>query len=234
MNWFSTRSSAQPLADSRSSQFYIINYTVDGTRFEKLPDSHDHDKNEAATHALRTCALPLVKLIPGKETQRNGPRGIEYLHQFFTEREHAYLARLIQNARQISDRRLALGILFAITATMPYASRMRRFRADRKGGGPLSGTLYVGSLITPPHVGKSFLRNATTIADGLSRPIDPSGRVLVTTQSSTDLKLIPDGCVDYIFTDPPFGHNFDYSELNFFWEAMLRVTTNQEKEAIVR
>ena len=110
---------------------------------------------------------------------------------------------------------------------------MRRFRADRKGGGPLSGTLYVGSLITPPHVLKTFRRNASTIADSLIPPIDPQRGHIITTQASGSLPSIPDNSVDYIFTDPPFGYNFDYSELNFFWEGLLGVVTNQKNEAIV-
>jgi hypothetical protein len=110
---------------------------------------------------------------------------------------------------------------------------MRRFRADRKGGGPLSGTLYVSSLITPPHVLKTFRRNALTIADSLRSPIDPQRGHVITTQDSGSLRSIPGASVDYIFTDPPFGYNFDYSELNFFWEGLLKVVTNQKNEAIV-
>ena len=48
---------------------------------------------------------------------------------------------------------------------------------------------------------------------------------LVSTGSSTDL-LLPDNSVDFIFTDPPFGDNLMYSELNFLVEAWLRVYTN--------
>jgi len=39
--------------------------------------------------------------------------------------------------------------------------------------------------------------------------------------------------VDYIFVDPPFGGNLMYSELNFLWEAWLRVFTNNGPEAVV-
>ena len=39
--------------------------------------------------------------------------------------------------------------------------------------------------------------------------------------------------IDYIFTDPPFGANLNYSELNFIWESWLKVKTNNESEAIV-
>ncbi|MEZ1686185.1 DNA methyltransferase [Pseudomonas aeruginosa] len=44
---------------------------------------------------------------------------------------------------------------------------------------------------------------------------------------------VPGECIDYIFVDPPFGANFDYSELNFFWEGLLGVVTSQSSEAIV-
>jgi DNA modification methylase len=38
---------------------------------------------------------------------------------------------------------------------------------------------------------------------------------------------------DYVFTDPPFGANYMYSELNFLWEAWLKILTNNIDEAIV-
>lgn len=38
--------------------------------------------------------------------------------------------------------------------------------------------------------------------------------------------------IDYIFTDPPFGGNLMYSELNFLWESWLKVFTNNKPEAI--
>ena len=38
--------------------------------------------------------------------------------------------------------------------------------------------------------------------------------------------------IDYIFTDPPFGANIMYSELNFIWESWLKVFTDNKPEAI--
>ncbi len=51
------------------------------------------------------------------------------------------------------------------------------------------------------------------------------------TQSSTILD-IKDSSIDYIFLDPPFGSNLNYSELNFIWESWLKVYTNIKEEAI--
>lgn len=80
---------------------------------------------------------------------------------------------------------------------------------------------------------KTFQRNALTIANGLTPPVDPRRGHIISTQDAGHLLHIPDSSVDYIFTDPPFGHNFNYSELNFFWEGMLGVVTNQQAEAII-
>ena len=72
--------------------------------------------------------------------------------------------------------------------------------------------------------------NATVACLGQLRRSDS---VLITTQSTTSLFNIPDSCVDYIFTDPPFGDNIRYSEVNFLWEAWLGAFTNQGPEAII-
>jgi len=44
---------------------------------------------------------------------------------------------------------------------------------------------------------------------------------------------MPADTADYIFVDPPFGSNLMYSELNFLWEAWLRVFTDNAPEAVV-
>lgn len=119
----------------------LINYTIGSTRYEKLLDDQDRQLLNDATNLLSTCALPSVALIKGKETQRNVPIGITHLHHFFTPREHLFVAALLHHIQEYSDSNLRQMLLFALTASLPYASRMRRFRADRKGGGPLSGTL---------------------------------------------------------------------------------------------
>jgi len=211
----------------------LINYSVGTSRFEKLPDEDDLARIALADQTVHLIGFPIVKLIPGKETQRNVTRGITHLHHFFTPRELLCVALLLKRINGIQNASLRHPLLFALTACLPYASRMRRFRADRKGGGPLSGTLYVGSLITPPNVLNSFLRNAETISSSLSYQRSSQRGNFISTQSATALPNFSSNCIDYIFVDPPFGNNFDYSELNFFWEAILGIVTSQTTEAIV-
>ena len=151
----------------------LINYSIGSTRYEKLPDNQDKQCIDTASNLLSSHGLPLVALIDGKETQRNAPIGITHLHHFFTPREHLFVAALLHQIQNYPNNDLRQMLLLALTASLPYTSRMRRFRANRKGGGPLSGTLYVSSLITPPHVLKTFRRNASTIANSLTPPVDP-------------------------------------------------------------
>jgi DNA modification methylase len=211
----------------------LINYSIGTSRYEKIPDDADLLVIEDSGKNARLSGFPVVALISGKETQRNSSRGITYLHHFFTPRELYAVSLLLRKIRVSKSASIGQALLFALTACLPYASRMRRFRADRKGGGPLSGTLYVGSLITPPNVLGSFLRNAETIASSLSYQREMLRNSIISTQSATSLPQIPSEYIDYIFVDPPFGANFDYSELNFFWEALLGVVTSQSSEAIV-
>ena len=59
------------------------------------------------------------------------------------------------------------------------------------------------------------------------------GNNVITTQSTGNLEQIPDDSIDYIFTDPPFGENLNYSELNSIWESFIGITTNIQDEAIM-
>ena len=53
------------------------------------------------------------------------------------------------------------------------------------------------------------------------------------TASTTAPLDIPDNSVDYVFTDPPFGENTYYADLNFLVESWHGVLTNAAPEAIV-
>src|SRR5439155_14048409 len=55
---------------------------------------------------------------------------------------------------------------------------------------------------------------------------------LVGTGDAAEL-AIPSNSIDYVFTDPPFGENIYYSDLNFLVESWHRVLTNSKAEAIV-
>lgn len=80
----------------------------------------------------------------------------------------------------------------------------------------------------------TFERKARTIMDHLeSTASNFRGKVVVLNGSATSMSRIPDSSVDLIFTDPPFGANINYSEMNLLWESWLGKYTDTTAETIV-
>lgn len=211
----------------------LINYSVGKKRFEKKPDEDDLDLLDQIEMKRLPYWYPMDRMPDGEESRRNDAIGVTHVHHFFTSQNLWVLSKLFDSINKIPDKRMRNLALLVFTAVVPYASKMRRYRADKKGGGPLSGTLYIASITTPPNVLLSFGRNVQFILDAakIFSKFGAANRVI--SQSSSNLRDFLKDSVDYIFTDPPFGGNLMYSELNFLWEAWLRVFTNNQSEAIV-
>ena len=94
-------------------------------------------------------------------------------------------------------------------------------------GQTLSGTLYVSSISIETNAIYRFEQRASSA----SHTSTGFGNI-ITSQSATAIGQVSASQADYVFTDPPFGGNIMYSELNFLWEAWLRVFTNNRSEAI--
>ena len=112
-----------------------------------------------------------------------------------------------------------------MTAVIEGSSKLNR---ERPFGLPskLSGTLYVSSMI-----------REINVIDFINRKIEryhkkAKGVNVISCASTTTNYQLLNNSLDYIFLDPPFGANLNYSELNFLWEAWLKVVTNNKPEAV--
>ena len=197
-----------------------INYTYNGKRLSKSPDKEDLELLEKIENFTFPNGIAIDRMPIGKETRRNDPVGLTHVHHFFYSRALIFLAHFIERAKKTNPK-----ILWVATAIMEGSSKLNR---ERPYGLPskLSGTLYVSSMIREVNP-IDFVRRK--IKKFQNRGVNNS--VIISTSSSTELN-IPDNTLDYIFIDPPFGGNLYYSELNFIWEAWLKVTTNNKNEAI--
>ena len=108
---------------------------------------------------------------------------------------------------------------------------MNKFSWSLKAGnGSLNGTLCITSLNAEKNVIQTIERKNKDVA----KAIYPAQNTTITQCGSlADIETIPDNSIDYIFTDPPFGDNLNYSELNFIWESWFKVITEIKTEAIV-
>ncbi|MFW6116814.1 MAG: DNA methyltransferase, partial [bacterium] len=154
--------------------------------------------------------------------------GLTHVHHFYSNRNLWTLASFVAKSEK------QLEFWFAVTRVASQITKRYRLTHQNgvwgAGGGPLPGNLYVPSLVKELAMPKQLRRAIKDHARvrGTERP--RTFRIM--TNSSSQLSSVRDSCVDYIFVDPPFGGNLMYSELNFLWEAWLRVFTNNKPEAI--
>ena len=199
-----------------------VNYTS-GKRSEKDIEQFDVDLISSINYNDGEM-YPTLKLEEGFNTsQPIRSNGVEYSHQFFTKRNYIVLNRVYQKAVKNNIP------LAWLTSTLQNASKMYKFRTDRKGG-ILNGTLFIPSLNIEQNP-INLLR--AKIRDFVSIEYACRGNSAVSLLSATSLNTIYDNSIDYMFIDPPFGANIMYSELSSIWEGWLKVTTNNETEAIV-
>jgi len=153
--------------------------------------------------------------------------GITHVHHFYTRRNLRTLACMIEKLKCTTP---DVAILL-LSIAPALVSLLTRYNLGRRGNGPLSGTLYVPSLAAEANV----LSTASRKLRDVKRMSENArfGMAFISTQSAASEPNVPASSVDYVFTDPPFGDNLMYSELNYLWESWLRVFTNNESEAII-
>lgn len=178
--------------------------------------------------------FPTDRMPKGYNTEQpKMSHGITHVHHFYTKRNLWVLAIL---RKFLSKSFLEGQLLCLVGDQLPRASKMHKIAISRintslsKTAGVLAGTLYVPSNQIEYSIVEML---GFRIQDVLSyqQQRDRKTRQMCETVSSNFLGMLSFS-VDYIFTDPPFGSNLMYSELNFLWEAWLKVFTNNKSEAI--
>jgi len=204
----------------------LINYSFNGKRYEKKPDEFDLDLIKKIENDAIPYWYPTNKMPEGFNTQQpKTSHGFTHIHHFYTKRNLWVIASTYEKARNSSIPLLKTWV----TSSMIRTTKMYKFTLDRKMG-TVSGTLYIPSLWTENNPLK-LLENKLNAHNKVKYP--ERNDVLVNCASSSDTSTIPANSMDYIFTDPPFGGNLMYSELNFLWESWLKVFTNNTSEAIM-
>jgi 16S rRNA G966 N2-methylase RsmD len=214
----------------------LVNYSIGEVKHEKAVDDRDRDV------LRRIASLPFPSGVPTNpfpidemyHGSRLGPKGFTHVHHLFLHRQTHALAALWRKARAVEDVRLRNMLLFFVEQAIWGMSVLNRYSPSHfsQVNRQLNGVYYVASQhseVSPWY-----------ILDGkLDRLVGPftkmrlgKGAATVTTGDCAALP-IPDDSVDYVFTDPPFGENIYYADLNFLVESWHRVLTDSEPEAIV-
>jgi DNA modification methylase len=211
----------------------LINYSVGKKRYEKTPDDFDLALTEKIEELAIPYWFPMDRIPEGDKTGEPLRIGLTHVHHFYTKRNLWVLGALFGRFNNSSKAR---PLAFWVNAATRYLSRLAKLGTAyyfHGGGGAVNagvlGTLYLPSFsaeTTVPGVLSTRLRKLVRVLRDLSRAC-----AVIETKSTSGSSLAA-VTGDYIFTDPPFGGNLMYSELNFLWEAWLKVFTNKKSEAI--
>lgn len=211
----------------------VINYSVPGTKgyFQKTPDEFDLLLLEKIEISEIPYWFPANRMMKGKESRRNDKYGITHVHHFYTKRNLWILANCWKHFIKAAER-----LPFLFTASQRALSKLASiaFSYYFHGGGGFvnagtKGTFYISSTNPEVSVFHSLKSRISSLKFDFA---STSSKAIIETKSTTSSSLISDNSADYIFIDPPFGSNINYSELNTLWEPWLKVVTNISTEAI--
>ena len=177
---------------------------------------------------------PRVPWEPWREMWRaqHEVQGIATSADFFTARNLHALSTLWDAIGQVDEDSIRGGLRFVFTASVNRASRRYQWHPKRPTN-VLSSTMYLASLNYEFNVFSLFRRKLATITDMYQRTWEAPGMCEVHLGSAERLTWVADSCVDYVFTDPPFGSNIYYGDSSFLWEAWLGEQTDVAAETVV-
>jgi len=214
----------------------LINYSVGKKRFEKEPDGFDVEILKKIENMDIPYWFPKDKIHKGDKTGEPLRIGLTYIHHFYTKRSlylQSYLVKIIDKSK---DFRLKRFLEFCKESVAFSYTKLNRYGATHfsQVNRHLGGTLYIGSTVSEVSFNYAFdgkFKRLKSTYINLSKIFKDNS--LISNHSTNNCSVINNNSIDYIFTDPPFGSNFMYSDLNFIWESWLKIFTRIETEAII-
>lgn len=175
---------------------------------------------------------PKNKFPGGINTRQPISCGIDSVDKAYFPRALWAFSFLWNEANKWEDPVIREKLLFTLTSLYQRITKFSEFRFW--GGSGNTANYNVPKIINEQNVFLAFERKAKTIYLYFKTEAHfSSSNFQISTQSACHLSQLKDNSVDYVFTDPPFGSNINYSEMNFLWESWLQQFTVTDEEAIV-
>ena len=217
-------------------QISLINYAVGKSRYEKTPDANDMEILSRIESMPLPAEIPITeipKMHMTHERARMDQAGITHIHHFYLVRAAHILSAFWRKAESKNGTPWTNILRFWLDSHLVNLSIQNRYRPEVSFPyNPLTGVYYIPSLISEASPFTAYENKLKRILAAFKEfRLEPSNACITTgTASGLD---VPDSSIDYIFTDPPFGENIYYADLNFLVESWHRVITDAKPEAIV-
>ena len=214
----------------------LIIYKIGKTSYTKKPDKADLER------IARIAALPIPKGLPTDRfpdcqmtrVGRMKTTNSAAIHFMFLPRAAQALALLWGKANASSDSRTLSMLLFMVEQAIWGMSILARYTPTHfsQVNQYLSGVYYVASQQSECSPWYILDGKLDRLVKAFRKYQTHPATAVVNTGEAARLSL-SDNSIDYIFTDPPFGENIYYSDLNFLVESWHGVKTDPNPEAIV-
>ena len=215
----------------------LISYVVGKSRYEKSPDAADLAILSQVEAQALPAEVPTLEIPPmhmTHERARMDYAGVTHVHHFYLPRAAQAMSKLWEKAKAHPDARIRAFLLFMVEQAIWNLTLLNSYRPTgfSQVSQYMKGVYYAPSQhseLTPWYVLRGKLDRLIKVFRDFKVG---AGKTAISTGTATRLPL-PDDSVDYIFTDPPFGENIYYADLNFLVESWHRVTTDAKPEAII-
>jgi DNA modification methylase len=202
-------------------------------RVNRPPNAHDLALARDIEGTAPVAWYPRDAIDPAGYSARLaqlGDKGITDVSRLLSRRNLIVFADLWDRAGRLPDAALRNLCRATLTSIFTVISERQGYFG---GGGGMSGNLYMPIVRMEKNVFAALGRKLRKLDEAERAKEGLRDRVLVTTQSMARLPELPDASIDYVYTDPPFGANIIYSEVNQALEAWLRVRTDAGAEAVI-
>lgn len=214
----------------------VISYLVGKKRYEKKVDQRDRDllnkiESLPLPAEVPTVRFPVEQMYHGS---RIAPKGFTNVHHFYLPRAAQAMGLLWRKAIAHPDVHIRDALLFCVEQATQGLTILNRHHVIGKANVNqwLNGVYYIPSA----HEETAYWRILEGKLERLVstfRGFQPkSGYSVISTGTAARLPL-QESSIDYVFTDPPFGENIFYADLNFLIESWHGVTTDAQPEAII-
>ncbi|MGH9493685.1 MAG: hypothetical protein ACRD3B_01705, partial [Candidatus Sulfotelmatobacter sp.] len=214
-----------------------------GRLTEQSVSNFDIQMIEKARNDARQKKTPSLDIDEGREMFSRsglGKAGMVRTADFFSPRNAIALLELWHAINKVTETDICNKLRFAFTAILPRASRRYQWSTQR----PLNAqnqTYYIAPVYYEWNVFELFERKVSAalrsdealFKEGPLFSAASAKDFEYVLASAENLAHLPSASVDYVFTDPPFGSNIFYSDMNLFHEAWLGEVTDYASEAVV-
>lgn len=218
----------------------LIKFTCVSKKLTKPVDQSDLDnlkKIEALHHPINapSIAFPDMQMM---RVGRMKTTNVTHVHDLFLPRTIQVLSKFFEKVNAVEDVSIKKALKIIAQHQFVNASVMNRYRpASSFGNSPLTGVFYVSSLVAEANVFDLLQGSINRIKrmekSAWGKLHGAGDNVIISAGDAANISGLPSSSIDYIFTDPPFGENIYYSDLNYLVESWYGVISDSGPEAIV-